>query len=387
MTVRLLVTSVPGLGHLHPVLPLGLAAVRAGHEVRVATGADQLDWVQRCGVQGEAAGLTHAGLVQQGASLGLTGPERPRQMFTTIAVPPMAEDLLALVDRWSPDVVVHEEGEYAAPLVAALRGLPCVTHSWPAPARSTAGRALLDEPLGAVWQRFGAAGPPRQTGQLYLDACPPLLQIPSLDQVAARIVPVHAQAFDGPAQPAPSWLAALPHPAVYVTLGTEPTFCRPDLLQRLVDAVAAVAPGVVVSTGPHPPEVLAPHRAGVHVVQYLPQSLVLPAVDAVVGHGGAGTTVGALLHGRPLLVVPGTAPSQQACAAQVRAAGVGLRLDWDDATPERLKNAVTELLSRADLQSAAQAARAVLGDLPTPDDVVRLLEREARTPCTGPTPR
>jgi hypothetical protein len=50
--------------------------------------------------------------------------------------------------------------------------------------------------------------------------------------------------------------------------------------------------------------VVAPHE-GVRVVQYLPQSLVLPVVDAVVGHGGAGTTVGALLSGLPHFVVPG----------------------------------------------------------------------------------
>jgi UDP:flavonoid glycosyltransferase YjiC (YdhE family) len=112
---------------------------------------------------------------------------------------------------------------------------------------------------------------------------------------------------------------------VYVTLGTEPQFSRAELLQQLADAAAASAPGVVVTTGPHPSDaVVAPH-AGVRIVQYLPQSLVLPVVDAVVAHGGAGTTVGALLHGLPQLVVPGPAPSQQASAARVVAAGVGLR--------------------------------------------------------------
>ncbi len=29
-------------------------------------------------------------------------------------------------------------------------------------------------------------------------------------------------------------------PAVYLTLGTEPAFCRPELLQRLVDAAAVI---------------------------------------------------------------------------------------------------------------------------------------------------
>ena len=375
--MRLLLTSVPGLGHLHPVLPLALAAVRAGHDVRVATGPDRVDWVRRCGLPAVQAGSTIAGLRERAVTRGLTGPDLPRHLFTSIAVPPMADDLLRLVDDWQPDLLLHEEGEYAAPMVAALRDLPCVTHSWSAPARPREGRALLDGPLGELWHERGLAGPPRQVGVLYLDACPSLLQLPDLTHVGTRIVRVHPTGFDGPPQPAPDWLAALPHPAVYATLGTEPAFARPDLLQRLLDAAAAVAPGVVMTTGPHPPDAVTGRRAGVHVEQYLPQSLVLPAVDAVVAHGGAGTTVGALLHGRPQLVVPGPAPSQQAGAGRVAAAGVGLRRDWADVTPAQLREAMAELLTRTDLRRAAEEVRDALTALPRPDEVVGLLEGEA----------
>ncbi len=213
---------------------------------------------------------------------------------------------------------------------------------------------------------------------LYLDACPPLLQLEDLTHVGARIVQVHPSGFDGPPEPAPDWLAALPHPAVYVTLGTEPTFSRPELLQQLVDAAAVVAPGVVVTTGPNPSHAVAAPHAGVHVERYLPQSLVIPAVDAVITHGGAGTTVGALLHGRPQLVVPGRAPSQQASAARVAAAGVGLRRDWHDVTPALLREAVQEVQTRADLRHAAQDVQVALTALPRPDAVVALLEREAQ---------
>ena len=376
--MRLLLTSVPGLGHLHPVLPLALAAARAGHDVRVATGPERVEWVRRCGLSAAPAGLPIAGLRERALARDLTGPELPRHLFTSIAGPPMVDDLLPLVDDWQPDLLLHEEGEYAAPLVAALRDLPCVTHSWSAPARSAEGRALLDGPLRDLWRQHGLTGPPRQVGGLYLDACPPLLQLDDLTHVGAPVVQVHPSGFDGPPEPAPDWLAALPHPAVYVTLGTEPQFSRPDLLQQLVDAAAASAPGVVVTTGPHPTDAVAAPHAGVRVVQYLPQSLVLPAVDAVVAHGGAGTTVGALLHGLPQLVVPGPAPSQQASATRVVAAGVGLRRDWSDVTPEQLQEAVQELLQRADLRRSAQRVQDALTALPRPSEVVALLEREAQ---------
>lgn len=378
--MRLLLTSVPGLGHLHPVLPLALAAARAGHDVRVATGPDRVDWVRRCGLHAVPAGLTIAQLRERAVARRLAGPDLPRHLFTSIAVPKMADDLLRLVADWQPDLLLHEEGEYAAPLVAALRDLPCVTHSWSAPARSGEGRALLDGPLGECWQQHGLTASPQQVGGLYLDACPPLLQHADLTHVGTRVVRVHPTGFDGPPQPVPDWLAALPHPAVYVTLGTEPAFALPDLLQRLLDAAASGAPGVVMTTGPHPPDVVTAPHEGVHVVQYLPQSLVLPAVDAVVAHGGAGTTVGALLHGRPQLVVPGPAPSQQSGAARVAAAGVGLRRDWADATPVHLRDDVQELLTRPDLRRAAEDVRDALAVLPRPDDVVGLLEHEATRP-------
>ena len=213
--MRLLLTSVPGLGHLHPVLPLGLAAAHAGHDVRVATGPDRVQWVRRCGLTAQPAGLPLAGLRERAAARGLTGPELPRQMFTTIAVPPLVEDLLPLVDDWQPEVLLHEEGEYAAPLVAALRDLPCVTHSWSAPARSTQGRALLDGPLREVWQQYGLTGPPRQVGALYLDACPPLLQLADLTHVNARVVPVHRAASTARRSRRPSgWLRSRARPSM-----------------------------------------------------------------------------------------------------------------------------------------------------------------------------
>lgn len=372
--VRLLVSSNPGLGHLHPVLPLALAAARSGHEVRVATGADQVAWVRRCGAEAVPAGLPLPAMVEQADARGLTGAQRPRHMFTTIAVPPMSADLMTLADEWRPDVLLHEEGEYAAPLVGALRGLPCVTHSWSSPARTAAGRELLGEPLRAVWQAAGSAGPVRQTGGLYLDACPPRLQVPDVEQLGIPVVTVRPTAFDGPAATAPE-LAALPRPALYATLGTVPASSRPELLQRLADAAAAVAPGVVVATGPNAPDVVRPAHPGVRVVRYVPQSLVLPHVDAVVSHGGAGTTVGALLAGLPLLVLPGISPSQRLGAERVVAAGFGLRLDADDATPSRLRAAVEELLERDDLRAAARRAAAGLASLPGPDELVPLLER------------
>ena len=97
----------------------------------------------------------------------------------------------------------------------------------------------------------------------------------------------------------------------------------------------------------------------------------------MVCHGGAGTTAGALLHGLAVLVVPGPAPSQQAAAARVDAAGLGRHLPWDDASPVRLAAALLQLVGPSGARARAASARAALGALPGPDEVVGLLERAA----------
>ena len=48
--------ELSGVGHLHPMLPLALAASGAGHDVVVASGPELVDWIEACGLSGLAAG-------------------------------------------------------------------------------------------------------------------------------------------------------------------------------------------------------------------------------------------------------------------------------------------------------------------------------------------
>jgi Erythromycin biosynthesis protein CIII-like, N-terminal domain len=42
----------------------------------------------------------------------------------------MLHDLRPLVDEWRPDIIVHEAGELAAPIVAARLGVPNVCQGY-----------------------------------------------------------------------------------------------------------------------------------------------------------------------------------------------------------------------------------------------------------------
>ncbi len=381
--VRLLVTSFPGLGHLHPLVPLARCAVAAGHEVRVATGPDLSEWVEACGLEAWPVGLALTEAVAA-AERDFPGPEMVEHLFTDVWVRRAVPDLLGLTEGWRPDLVVHEEEEYAGVLLAAIRDVPCVTQSWAAPARPEAGRRSAQRLLDPIWRGHLGSTAARRVGELYLDACPPPFQAARDLADLARgttVVSVRPGTWDGPASDPPAFLADLPHPAAYVTLGTVPGFSTPERLTHLVEALQDEFASLVVTTGPNPDTVLEGHPAHVHVSGYLSQSQVLSKVDVLVSHGGAGGTVGALVHGLPHLVVAGDGQSQQTIAASVQRLGLGLAMSPVAPAPD-LRAAAARLVTDPSFRAAALEQRDLLLSLPGERDILGRLEQ---LPATGRT--
>lgn len=372
--MRILFSCHGAYGHFHPIAPMALAAQEKGHDVVVATGPDLVDWVAACGLRAEPVGLGSGEFPARLAALPIQ--DRALAMFhrfSTIAVPPTLADLLQLTRSWRPDVVVHEEGEYGAPLFAALQQIPCVTQSWAAPARPENERQLYRTLLAPIWAAQGLASDPRTSGATYLDSCPPPYQSDEIESIQG-VVPARPVPFDGPPASAPPWLATLPRPSAYVTFGTVPAFSRPEMLRSAIEAIEPLVAAVVVTTGPNPPDTVQIRSPRAHVVDYLPQSQILPNVDLVVSHGGAGTTLGALAYGLPHLVMPGPAPSQQRNAMRTEAIGLGLFVP-QDADPGRVRAAAQRLLSDPSYRAAGAAARSGLERMPSVEEGVRLIER------------
>ena len=131
---------------------------------------------------------------------------------------------------------------------------------------------------------------------------------------------------------------------------------------------------MVLTTGPNPSDSVGIRSPRVHGVDYLAQSQILPNVDLVVSHGGAGTTLGALAYGLPHLVMPGAAPSQQRDAMRTEAIGLGLFVPQDAGTG-RVRAAGRRLLSDPSYRAAGAAARSGVERLPSLDDGARFIER------------
>ena len=117
-----------------------------------------------------------------------------------------------------------------------------------------------------------------------------------------------------------------------VTAGAHLSY-YPALYRTAIDALAALPARVLLTIGDRrDPEELGPLPANVHVEEWVAQDAVAPHAAAIVGHGGHGTTLGALAHGVPLVVVPLFSIDQWSNAAAVARAGAGVALDAERGT-------------------------------------------------------
>ena len=377
--MRVVFSSTFGVGHNLPMVPLATALRDAGHEVLWATSADACALVGRAGFDVVPAGLAGPALRQGIAPLHraareVAPPERaafmfPR-MFGALLTGPMATDLLALARDWRPDLLVHEHGELAAPLVGALLGTPSVTHSFGGaiPAPILAAGAAEVAPL---WAAEGLEPPPYAGcfSSLYLDICPPSVQSVPTDHITRSqpLRPVGEEAY----APAAVDQVQDERPLVYLTLGTVQN--RSPVLRPVVDAVAGLPVRLLVTVGPDgDPAVLGEQPAHVTVERWVDQATVLPRCAVVVSHAGSGTFLGSLAVGRPQLCLPQAADQFRNAAGGVRA-GAALALAPDEVTAEAVRTAVTRLLREEAFRRGAGVVATEIAAMPSPAEVVDVL--------------
>ena len=216
--MRILVTTTAGLGHILPVRRLAEDLVERGHELRWVVGPGNVDVLVDGGFDVTTAGFSvaerHAQFARRYPNASSL-PERERRavafskLFGELAAPPMLEALLPLVQRWRPDLVLHDAAELAGPLVAAASDIRSVCHGFgelvPEPSVRRAG-----EQMAPLWEDLGLAPDPYAGCYrgLYIDIYPPSLQSSAMTHVAEvqRCRPAEGVAASGG--------------LVYVTFGT-----------------------------------------------------------------------------------------------------------------------------------------------------------------------
>lgn len=368
--MRVLFSSTTGVGHVFPMLPLARAFRAAGHDVLWATGAEALPLVDGVdGVDAVACGPSGAELGRlRGSVLGpaseLPGAERaafvfPR-MFGAALAPVMAADLLPTAQDWGPDLLIHENGELASPLVGAVLGVPSLTHAFggavPAPLLAEAG-----ERLTPMWAEQALEVPPYAGcfEHAYLDICPASVQAVPTGHIDCPVRPVRPAVAREPDPQDP--------PRVYVTMGTVQN--RALDLGPLVRAVAGLDVDVLVAVGRDGDQDLGEQPDNVRIEPWVDQPRVLASAAAVVSHGGSGTFLGALAQGVPQLCLPQAADQFRNAEGGTRA-GAALALMPPQVTPEAVADHVERLLRDPTTGRGALRVASEIGRMHSPDEVV-----------------
>lgn len=355
--MRVLLTTQPGYGHFRPLLPLAHALVAAGHEVRVGTSASYAAVVEREGLTPAAVGLDWLHGIDSTIPPELQPPPEANTLetyfahkFVRMTAGRLATDVVALADRWRPDLIVRETTEYGGSLAAQVLGLPSAALQVASPTLMSDGvLAEVAIALDEVRPRLGSAPDPGLAAlqdELVICFAPPALHDPTF-RLPAGLRSFHPGAAPYDASP-PEAVAGLgaERPLVYATLGTvfnDPTYELPffpsiqeGLLDVSVDLLMVVGPNV-------DPASLGAQRPGVRVLPYVQQRAVLDHAAVVICHGGYGTVLDSVDAAVPLVVVPFGA-DQHVNAADIQRLGIGIVIHEESLSPQAIRDAVGLLL-------------------------------------------
>jgi UDP:flavonoid glycosyltransferase YjiC (YdhE family) len=385
--VRVLFTTTGHSGHLLPLVPLARACEHAGHDVVVVTHSSRADAVQRVGLTArpvkEAPDEAWGPLMSSLPGLGQAEGDATiiADGFARIGAGGVLPGVLEAVESWAPDLVVHECYEFAGPLAAQRHGIPC--------ARVALGLASTEDwvdelAASAVADMRRALGLP--DGGRERPGRGPLLSLvpPGFDDGPA--VQRFRDALPPAAPQLPPWWENPDDPLVYLTFGSVtgslPFF--PALYDRVLEALAPLPIRVLLTFGRDPdPDALGPLPANTHAEPWLPQHDVLPHAAVVLSHGGYGTTLGALAHGVPLVLLPLFAGDQWRTARRVADVGAGHVLEdgerrvFDPPGPAliaALPAAMQDVLADSRFAQTAQRFGREMAELPPASAAVTALE-------------
>ena len=149
-------------------------------------------------------------------------------------------------------------------------------------------------------------------------------------------------------------------PLVYLSLGSLGS-ADVELMQRLVDLLATGGYRAIVSKGPQHDQIEL--REGQTGAELVPQPALLPAVDAVITHGGNNTVTECLHFGKPMVVLP-LFWDQYDNAQRMDELGLGVRLPTFEFEDAELGAAIDRLVADAELTERLRAISKRLHDEP-----------------------
>ncbi len=421
--MKILLASVPGTGHLNPVLVAARILKDAGHETAIYTSIVFRDKIEREGVRFiPLPGDADQGVRDFAASFleehkVAPGPEQMVKAFTGLFLAPMISQfrgLESLLEEFPAEVVIYETcfvgvfpmllgprparpacvylGITALPLERA-DGAPFGPGLLPSddpekqkeyaeiahdlnekkefPLRRIADKMLADIGLPPLPGPIFASG--AMLADLILQPCTPSFEF-QLRKPEERLHFVGALLPSG-AGDVPVQIKEAKKAGRKIILVSQGTVANNDLGKLLAPTIRGLGDRkdmlLLVTTGGKPLEKIpCPLTPNTIASEYLNFGEILSDVDVLVAFGSYGTVTQALSFGVPL-VVAGKGEDKPDVAARVTWTGTGIDLATDTPAPEQIRDAVNQILSRPEYRASAQK---LAGEFATYDAAKKLPE-------------
>ncbi|MGO4875265.1 glycosyltransferase [Pedobacter psychrotolerans] len=383
----------PFFGHISPTLSIGASLLSRGHEVKWfgITPLAQTHLPEGGEfIYPETDLLPYADeikqiLKRQDDGPACSGPEVMKLALEETYVPfalMMMKGLNKFVDEWKPDVIINDCITFAGALSAHLKGIPSVTTT-PVPP-DVMGDAAKNTPKIFEWQQNLILGLQKDIGiysdQIHIHSHRLNLVFTSQAFAGFEEKPPHMH-FVGPVKGRPNsaefdWdrLAKSTMPKVFVSLGTLLMDIRAAFFQKLIDAFAHEPITIIAATNP---DIFEEWPDNFIVNGFVPQSELMPYMDAVICHGGFNTVNDTFTNGLPMLITP-IAYDHFHTAKLIEQAGCGISIRYKRLRISDLRNTVFELLENPKYRVAAQKIRETFIEAGGNDKAVELLEDFAK---------
>ena len=385
--MRALFTTQPATGTFRPLVPFARALVDAGHEVAFACSPSFRPQIEAAGFEAFPAGIEWV-VAEMARAFPDAPPPGPARMawiptlWHLITARAIVPDLLAIADRWEPDVFVRGPSESGACLAAEILRRP----------HAVAGaiwfRSLesVIAPYNEARRAVGLSPDPKMVSfyqYLTLPTMPPSWIAPdeSLPPTAHFINPQPSdESIETTEAPWPELLQD--RPLIHATLGTTEVNRTPGLYEAIISGLRDEPVSLIVGIGrQRDPADFGPQPPNVRIERYVDHGALLPRCDVVLTHGGHGTLMACLSLGVPMVVLPVNA-DQPRNARRCVDLGVARVVGPEERTPDAIRAATQAVLRDPSYRVNAERVRDEIAAMPGLELAVDLLERLAkgRTP-------
>jgi MGT family glycosyltransferase len=395
--MKILIASIPGAGHLNPLLSIASLLTEYGHEVAVQVSEDLRPAVECAGhrflseipnaqTSGGYYFDTYPERMQKSPGMEMTGYDLVHFFARNIAAQ-FASLKMALYD-FPADLILADSIYWGTlPMLVGPRDKrPAIAHLGVSVVNIGSGKNIPMRPDETLEQREAELQlrerlilQPAQhavntaLASLGYPALPcPILE--AMTELPDLYLHPGIGSFEYPdSNSKVQYIGALPTPAGQPTLPewwqhldrtkrlvlvTQGTVANRDFGQVIAPALVALGGRedvtIIVTTGGQPVEsipVAIPSNA--RIVSFLPYAQIMPEIDLLITNGGYGTVNMAISHGIPIISA-GLSEDKEEVSAHVQWSGAGIDLRTNQATPEAVRHAVDEIFTQPGYLARAQ---------------------------------